>query len=462
MANGFIGNTLKKLTTPFGGLPVKQSIAPASQFKTAAPTTTAPKPAVQAPATQAYTPPTQQPTQVKGLVSPNAETLNSLKTGLMNVQSGLDTLKQREAQPLSAKNPQMYGNIVSSLAEKSTTPSQLTQDATKAYQEAVQRKSQFQQNLSDTLAANRLNPIPLEFRQGREQVIQQAAAEKLAALQGAVQEAQAGVGFGQAQQGLEQSALSTAAGLVPEALRYGAFGDQELSPQNRAQQLAQQVKNLQITPQQAEAQMSSLYGGVGATYLNQALQGGGYNYITGGAQAQSLASNTQQQQTAGVDIARQGLQNATQDYVSMTGAAQFAGQQSQAVSQILQSTGLNDVSSTDYNRAINTIRGRFSDTDFRTLETALQEAQFAYAQLLSTGGSTPTSNDNRAINTLRIDQSASAINASIKQLEDAVARRLQAQSSIVQQYNQNLGTGAGQYQQPNSYAQPTGNSIWSW
>jgi len=281
--------------------------------------------------------------------------------------------------------------------------------------------------------------------EGNAAVIARTTAAQQAALGTQQQAALTSAGQGLQQQQIQQNALGTVAGLAPEAMRFEAFGGQggSLSPQTRAQELAQQVRSGLISPQAAESQMSSLYGGAGATFLNQALQGTGYNYIAGGAQAASQAANIQQQQTAGVDIARQGLADATQTYVSMTGASQFAGQQAEAVNNILEKTGLNNVSSTDYNKALNTLKSRFSDTDFASLNTALREAQIAYTSLLATAGGTPTGNEEQALATLNINQSASVIKASIAQLENAVARRLQAQYGVMNQYQQNLGSTGG-------------------
>jgi hypothetical protein len=125
----------------------------------------------------------------------------------------------------------------------------------------------------------------------------------------------------------------------------------------------------------------------------------------------------------------------------MNTAAEFANTQATAVTDILSQTGLNEISSTDYNKAINTIKGRFSDENFQSLNTALIEAQSAYSTLLSTTGGTPSGREGQALATLDINQSAGAINASIQELERAVARRLQAQSGAVEQYRNNLGSG---------------------
>ena len=125
----------------------------------------------------------------------------------------------------------------------------------------------------------------------------------------------------------------------------------------------------------------------------------------------------------------------------MTAAADFAHQQANAVSNILDQTGLNNISSQDYNKALNNLKGRFSDVNFQSLSTALIEAQQAYSTLLSTTGGTPSGRESQALSVLDINSSAAAINASIQELENAVARRLQAQYSAIMQYNLNLNTG---------------------
>ena len=90
---------------------------------------------------------------------------------------------------------------------------------------------------------------------------------------------------------------------------------------------------------------------------------------------------------------------------------------------------------------MNSIRGRFSDPDFASLNTALQEARAAYTQLLSSTGGTPSGREEIALSTLDTNSTPAKINASIHELENAVARRLQAQYGAMQTYQQNLGGG---------------------
>lgn len=69
----------------------------------------------------------------------------------------------------------------------------------------------FQTDLSDKLAAIRSQAIPLEFQQGRAQVVQQAGAEKERALQ-------QGLANAQQQQQMRLSGLGTVAGLLPSQM----------------------------------------------------------------------------------------------------------------------------------------------------------------------------------------------------------------------------------------------------
>ena len=256
------------------------------------------------------------------------------------------------------------------------------------------------------------------------------------------------------QQQLGISALGTAGQLsMPSPAQYGQtvfdpFTGQytgaggQMDPSVQAPNLAQQVMSGAMTYDQAVAALGYAPGGVGANFLNNAITQAGGNPLQLQAQGTGQQANVATQTTAGTDIARQGLADATQQYIQMNTAAEFAHTQAGAVSNILEQTGLNNISSQDYNKALNNLKGRFSDVNFQALNTALIEAQQAYSTLLSTTGGTPSGRESQALSVLDINSSAAAINASIQELENAVSRRLQAQYGALMQYNQNLGTGA--------------------
>jgi hypothetical protein len=254
------------------------------------------------------------------------------------------------------------------------------------------------------------------------------------------------------QQQLGLSGLGTAANLAaPAVAPYGqtvfnplqpGFAGGNMDPQTQANSVAQQLISGQMTYEQAVEAMQYA-GTAGTNFLNQALTSMGANPLQ--LQAQGLASQTNLQTTgtATTGIARVGLEETTRNYNQLLGAAQAAHNQSNNVVTILDKTGLNNISSTDYNKALNSIQRRFSDTDFAALQTALNEAQIMYTNLLSTGGGTPSGNELNAITALNINQSAAAIKSSIQQLETAASFRLQALDSIRTQYQSNLNTGGG-------------------
>lgn len=116
-------------------------------------------------------------------------------------------------------------------------------------------------------------------------------------------------GLGISGQTLLQSGLQNAAGLIPSPLLYGAFGGagSNLAPNQYLPSLAQQVQQGLMSPQDANAIASSIYGGAGPAMLNQSIQGGsttpstgggGYSYVQGeanaNAQQQALSQNVSQ------------------------------------------------------------------------------------------------------------------------------------------------------------------------
>lgn len=210
---------------------------------------------------------TQPPAQTQGdsLMS----SFGPAKTPQEMMAAGAATDHTATATP---EKPLSYGGLVGDLAKFGTTPSSAFTDSLGNYKEAVGNLSQFQQNLADTFAANKMNPIALPYMQGRDAAIQQANASKLEALQGAVQSSQKGIELGQAQQGLEQSAITGAAGFAqPQLGAYGqtfysplgggsAGGDGggALNPINNIPSLADAVINGQMSPSQAFAQGGSV------------------------------------------------------------------------------------------------------------------------------------------------------------------------------------------------------------
>lgn len=371
-------------------------------------------------------------------------------TAPVNNQTGVNpNAGQYGTGGISAPTPQpvrgLFSDVATSLSNFNAKNNPQVDTAYANYDKAVGNLQKFNQDLGQKITDQEGRGIPIEFVQGRQQAINRQGAITQASLQDAVNQQQTAINQGLTASGQQLSGLTSLAGLAPEATRYEAFGGSggNLSPQTRAAELAGQVRQGLISPEKAEAQMNSLYGGAGATFLNQALQGGGgYNYNVGSANASAQATNTQTQGTANTNIAYQGLNDATKSYVEMSGQAQNATTQASRVKDILAKTGLNNASSTDYNRAVNELSNRFSNPDFTALQSALLEARSFYSALLAMRGGTPTGNESQALNSLDITKSAGAINASIRELDNAVSTMLQTQAGIRDTYQQNLGGGS--------------------
>lgn len=278
----------------------------------------------------------------------------------------------------------------------------------------------------------------------------QGTGQQLTGQSQAMQGINQALGSANTQQQLGISGLSNAAGYAqPNPAAYGQtvfdplsgqYSGGNLDPQTQATNLAQQVTSGRMTYDQALASLGYA-GSAGANFLNNAITQSGGNPLQLQAQGSAAQSNIGTQNTAQTDISRAGLEAATREYIDMNTAAQFAHQQAAAVNDILDKTGLNNLNSIDANKVLRELGRRLSDTDRTALNTAFQEAQAAYAGLLSAAGGLPTANEQRAMSTLSIDSSAAAIKTSIQELENAVARRLQTKQQARDFYQQNLGGG---------------------
>lgn len=379
------------------------------------------------------------------------------------------------AQP--AQNPATFGGLLGQLANQQNSPynqmagagilgtqgasqsafGQGTQNSQQIFGQAQTALKQLQ-NLQNGLATGIGNinqeAIPLQFVQGRDQALQnmyggqeQALATELQGLGGLYnsslgQQATGISGLNSSAntalsgQGQAQGALQGAAGLIPDALRYGS----NLNPQDQATQLAQAVISGQMTYEQAASSLGYA-GGVGTTFLNNAITQAGGNPLQLQAQGSATQSNIQTAGTAGTNIAAQGASQAIQQYNTLNAAnSTFENQASQVLS-VLSQGGLNG-SIPDVNKALNKIGGRFGSTQVQALSSSLTELAAAYTNLLSSNGGTPTSQDEQALATLNPNSSAAQIATSIDQLKKAAAIKLSSQKNLAQGYGNALGGGS--------------------
>ena len=114
--------------------------------------------------------------------------------------------------PYNATAP-AYSGTVGALAGTASQPSAAFTQAQNTAQTALQQLEASQSNEANANAANQSNPIPLEFQQGRGQVLQNQYNAQQQALANEYQGAVGLEGAATSQQGTQQSGLAGAAGL---------------------------------------------------------------------------------------------------------------------------------------------------------------------------------------------------------------------------------------------------------
>lgn len=466
VTNSFLGGISKKPTNAFLGN-YKQN-AGTNSFLSGikAPSQSTVQGAIKPPTFNAPTQPVAQAT------SPAPQPFNANAGGVipppqkMTTPSGMPiagnpaTFNGGQSPQQEAPKKGLFSSVADSLATFDPFKNPTVSDAYSKAQELNKALAESKRNEAGGTATLLRQAIPLGDQEGQARVLQDQYLKQQNALAEEMSGQASLYGAGFTGTGQQQSALTSLGGLAPDATRFETFGGGGLAPQQRATELAQQVKSGLMSPKDAEAQMNSLYGGAGATFLNQALQGGGFNYNTATAQSAAQQSNVQQQGTALTDIARSGLQQATQEYNDDFAQAQSATQGAGRVKYILEKTGLNNTASTDYNKALNEVSRRFSGEDINALQTALNEAQTFYGALLQSRGGTPTGNELISRNVLDMSKSAKAINASIAELDAAVATMLQSSKGKMDTYQQALQGGQGGGNTGgNSYTSPSGKTY---
>lgn len=315
------------------------------------------------------------------------------------------------------------------------------------YDQAVENLAQFETGLQGTLGNIGQQAIPMPFIQGQQQVVNTENAGVLSALQGAVTQAQTGVGLGIQGQQTQNTGLAAAGQLTQPTANASYFG----TPENGSvigssfPEAMQQYAQMAASGQYGAIPSSITGNPVLSAQLNAAAKQINPNYspVTSAAQSSATASNVATGGEAATNAANTGYQQAVQDYASMTTMNGQASTQAQQVQGLLSSLGLNQ-GVPDYNSAINTLSTKLGGTGYTQLTTAMTELQNMYSQFLATGGSTPTGSENQALALLNPNSSGSQINAAIGQLNTAMYNRLNAQYGKLSTFSTNLGTsGAG-------------------
>lgn len=258
------------------------------------------------------------PTGTNGQVtSPNATATDSGTTGTSNTTDS--------TQQYSATNLPTYGGLLAQAANIASGPSQDYQTQQGVANQYLSELERSRANEAAVLGGNADNPIPLEFQQGRAQVLQNQYAGEQGALGAAYQGASNLQGAANTQQQIEQQGLLGAASGAAPVTQFGQLTNpltgQVVSPQGgnpqlntAVQQAVQLVKN-GASPQDAMAQAGlntfGLPGQQAFTTAMQQVSNGTYNPTMSGAFAQSSAAQatSYQQQAVQIQNALQSLQN---------------------------------------------------------------------------------------------------------------------------------------------------------
>ncbi len=300
----------------------------------------------------------------------------------------------------------LYGQLIADLASRYNQPTQAYTDAMKQYQDINAQLQASKTNEAGQLAANAQNPIPLEFQQGRGQVLQNQFLQQQAALAGQLQGASNVLGQANTQQGLQQQALSTAAGLAaPQQVGYNVQYTNPVtgqpysgtqaggSLQTAVSTVADKLKSGTMTYNDALAALIG-YGQGGVNALQASLPTG-FNI----AQSNALGG-LQGQIGPAYSFAKTALEN-LKNVVGQLGIAQ----------------GTNIPIVNAIGNLFSTQSGIGGDKT-RQYTQAVQEARNAYAQLLaSSRGGTPTEYSSQANAAIPDNATPNDINAALSSIE---------------------------------------------
>lgn len=345
----------------------------------------------------------------------------------------------------SSPTTSIYGGATSGLLSNNSTNSATTGPGVEGYDAAVGNLSQFEQGLQGTLGDIGRQAIPMPFIQGQQQVTNTENAGVLSALQGAVNQAQTGIGLGIQGAQTQNTGLQEAGSLTAPVAGASYFGTPETGDVigNNFPQAMQQYAQMAANGQYSAIPSSITSNPILSAQLNAAATALNPNYspVTSAAESNATASNVSTAGTAETSAANTGYQQSVQDYASMTAMNGQASTQAKQVQNVLSTLGLNE-GVPDYNSAVNTLSNKLGGTGYTQLVTAMTELQNMYSQFLSVGGTTPTGSENQALSLLNPNSSASQINASIGQLNTAMYNRMSAQYSKMNTFSTNLGTNS--------------------
>ena len=337
-----------------------------------------------------------------------------------------------------------FNNAVGTEAQIASNTNPAYNQAVSDYQTAQQQLQESKTNEANTLALNSENPIPLEFQQGRGQIIQNQYLSQQDALAQQMAAAQGLGSMGTTQQSAQQNGLASVGNLLSPVTQYGALVNpatgQPISssglistasslpaaaqsalsalPQTAQSAImleAQKVQNNQETLSQAQSNLSA-YGQGGNTALNAVL-GPGFNANTN---AGASAGQQQVAGTGGAITSQQQTQVA--GYKSASQQAQNLGLQ---LNQLIGTTGVNPSDINAVNLGLQKIASNTSDGNYKTFQNLINDIASTYAQVLvPPGGSADDMTRTLAASMLDSSMKGSGISQVMQNLDAQVQAKI--------------------------------------
>lgn len=384
-----------------------------------------------------------------GLINGTSQT-NSASTSNPNANYNAGILPPTASQgtPVTgSSNSATYPGLISSLSSFNPFANKNVSDPYNNAQELNTELQQSRTNEANSVAQNRLNPIPIGDQTGREAVIKNQYLDQQTAL--AQELAGESNLYNSGLTGTNQTLTGLTTAASGAAPIQASYSNQVLNPQTgesvggTSGALSTAVSNAinQIKAgggyQNAAATLSS-FGPAGTNALLSAL-GPSFNINASNAEAAAQASNINTQGTLNTTIGAQGAQQATQNYVAAQTAYKTASSQATNLQNTLASTGINN-NPQFINQKINALQNQLGSANYASFITALNETKQAYTSLLSSvGAATPTVNSQAATDIFNENSTPAQINAAIAALNTAAYAKLQPLYDQIGTYS-NIGT----------------------
>lgn len=383
---------------------------------------------------QSFAPPESSGQQSGQLAQAPTGTLANQNTGnglisppKMYTPSGVEitgnpgTFNNGQAPQQQAPVKGLFSDVVSSLATKGNETNPMTTEAYNKAQALNKQLSESRQNQAVAEGQQRLAPIPIGDATGRQQATRNQYLQQQSALSSELQGESNLAGIGTSQQGLQQSALSSAGGLTQPQNIFGTLTDPTtglpVNPQQGAQiqstvtNLAQNVTSGKMSYQDALSQLGS-YGPNVQNALLQTIQQSNPNFNVN----QNIGASSATQNIVG---------NQSQQIATFQSALQQGQNLQSQLTDLISTFGLNPNDINAANSGLQAIARNTSSPQYKILQNYVNDIANTYAQVLTpTGGSQTDTTRSIASSMLDATASGQSILAVMQSLDQAAQAKI--------------------------------------